>query len=721
MPSKPRKPRHEPASPAGAQSRPRRRTLAAAIAAALLLAGAFALLRPRPQARREAGLNVLLITVDTLRADSVGAYGNARAQTPWMDRLAAAGVRFERAYAHNVVTLPSHANILSGLTPPRHGIRDNGGFRFPADRDTLATLLARAGYRAGAFVSAFPLDSRFGLARGFDVYDDRFSNVDTHTAFVMEERRGGDTVALARRWMAQEANRPFFCWVHVYEPHFPYAPPEPFASRFAGAPYQGEVAATDAALGSLLQPLLEAGSGDRTIVVLTADHGESLGEHGEMTHGIFAYEATLRVPLIVHAPRLWPPRVVADTVRHVDLLPTILDALALPVPAELAGRSLLPLLAGGPAEAEPVYFESLSSAKNRGWAPLFGTVAGGKKYVELPIPELYDLAADPQETRNLAAAEPQTLERLRATLFRLRGHDPGWSGGRESTEAVERLRSLGYLSGSAPAAKTSYKEEDDPKRLIAVDAEVQSIITRYQAGDLRGAMALAQDVLRRHPTLRLARQHLALLHRESGNLPAAVDSLKTVVAQDPADAEVAALLGVYLNEAGRAGETLALLEPYAKRPDPDIDVLTAVGVAFAQTGQPARALQTFERARQVDPSHAMTLVNVATVHLGAREYGPAREALLAALRLNPALARAHNALGVIAAETGRTAEAVEAWKRAVELDPGGYDTLFNLGSLLWKSGRAAEARPYLEQFVRGAPRAFYAADVEKVRQWLASS
>jgi arylsulfatase A-like enzyme/thioredoxin-like negative regulator of GroEL len=721
VPSKPRKPRHEPASPAGAQSRPRRRTLAAAIAAALLLAGAFALLRPRPQARREAGLNVLLITVDTLRADSVGAYGNARAQTPWMDRLAAAGVRFERAYAHNVVTLPSHANILSGLTPPRHGIRDNGGFRFPADRDTLATLLARAGYRAGAFVSAFPLDSRFGLARGFDVYDDRFSNVDTHTAFVMEERRGGDTVALARRWMAQEANRPFFCWVHVYEPHFPYAPPEPFASRFAGAPYQGEVAATDAALGSLLQPLLEAGSGDRTIVVLTADHGESLGEHGEMTHGIFAYEATLRVPLIVHAPRLWPPRVVADTVRHVDLLPTILDALALPVPAELAGRSLLPLLAGGPAEAEPVYFESLSSAKNRGWAPLFGTVAGGKKYVELPIPELYDLAADPQETRNLAAAEPQTLERLRATLFRLRGHDPGWSGGRESTEAVERLRSLGYLSGSAPAAKTSYKEEDDPKRLIAVDAEVQSIITRYQAGDLRGAMALAQDVLRRHPTLRLARQHLALLHRESGNLPAAVDSLKTVVAQDPADAEVAALLGVYLNEAGRAGETLALLEPYAKRPDPDIDVLTAVGVAFAQTGQPARALQTFERARQVDPSHAMTLVNVATVHLGAREYGPAREALLAALRLNPALARAHNALGVIAAETGRTAEAVEAWKRAVELDPGGYDTLFNLGSLLWKSGRAAEARPYLEQFVRGAPRAFYAADVEKVRQWLASS
>jgi arylsulfatase A-like enzyme/Tfp pilus assembly protein PilF len=694
---------------------------AAGAAALLLLAGAALFLRPRGGVRREAGLNVLLVTVDTLRADSLGAYGNPRVPTPWMDKLAANGVRFERAYAHNVVTLPSHANLLSGLHPVQHGVRDNGGFRFPADRETLATLLKKEGYRTGAFVSAFPLDSRFGLGRGFDVYDDRFTNVDTHTAFVMEERRGADTVERARAWIDGDATRPWFCWVHVYDPHFPYAPAEPFASRFAGTPYLGEVAAADAALASLLEPILAAGADGRTLVVLTADHGESLGEHGEMTHGIFAYEPTLRVPLVIHAPRLWRPRVVAPPVRHVDVLPTVLDALGLAAPADLAGHSLLPALAGSAPPAAPVYFESLSSAKNRGWAPLFGTVAEGRKYVDLPLPELYDLAADPGETRNLAATEPQAVERLRATLARMRGEDRGWAGGRESKEAVERLRTLGYLAGAASAPKTTYTAEDDPKRLIAVDAEVQSIIARYQAGDLPGALALARDVVRRYPTLRLARQHLAFLYRESGDLPAALENLRRVVAQEPGDAEVAALLGVYLNEAGRPAETLALLSPLADQPEPDIDVLTALGIAFAQTGQPARALATFDRARQVDPSHAMTLVNVATVHLGARQYDAAREALLAALRLDPGLARAHNALGVIAAETGRTAEAVEAWKRAVELDPQAYDTLFNLGVLLRKSGRAAEARPYLERFVAGAPRVFYAADVEKVRQWLAAS
>ena len=270
--------------------------------------------------RREAGLRVLLVTVDTLRADALGAYGRAGAETPWMDRLAAEGVRFAEARAQNVVTLPSHANILSGRYPPDHGVRDNSGFRFPAGQETLATVLKAQGYRTGAFVSAFPLDSRFGLDRGFDVYDDRFANVDTHTAFEMEERSGPETVALARDWIRAQGDSPWLCWVHLYEPHFPYAPPAPLRERFAAAPYQGEVAAADAALGPLLEDVLVGG--DRSaLVVLTADHGESLGEHGEPTHGIFAYEATLRVPLVLHAPRILRPRVVREPVRHVDVLP----------------------------------------------------------------------------------------------------------------------------------------------------------------------------------------------------------------------------------------------------------------------------------------------------------------------------------------------------------------------------------------------------------------
>ncbi len=316
-------------------------------------------------------VNVLLVTIDTLRADALGASGNPKASTPWMDRIAALGLRFDRAHAHNVVTLPSHANILSGRYPFVHGVRDNAGFRFPDTVDTLATVLKGRGYRTGAFVSAFPLKARFGLARGFDEYDDRLSGA-ARPAFLEQERSGAETVAKARTWLGRESSAPTFCWVHLYEPHFPYTPPEPFASKFADNPYAGEVAAADAALGTLVGPILDAGSSSRTVIVLTADHGESLGEHGEATHGIFAYEATLHVPLIVYAAGSVRPGVRSDLVRHVDIMPTVLALLHLPVrggpgrpqPARAAGgrrrrtlvfRSLLrraePRLGSGPRRA----------------------------------------------------------------------------------------------------------------------------------------------------------------------------------------------------------------------------------------------------------------------------------------------------------------------------------------------------------------------------------
>ena len=348
--------------------------LALGAAAAVLVRSRVPGERHGPAPAGEAGLSVLLITIDTLRADAVGAYGDARAATPWMDRLAAGGVRFDAAHAQNVVTLASHANILSGGYPWQHGVRDNAGFRFPAGRDTLATLLKGRGYRTGAFVSAFPLDARFGLARGFDVYDDRMAAAPAGPGFVEPERSGAATVALARRWLAEGAG-PSFCWVHLYEPHYPYRPPEPLASRFAGDPYRGEVAAADAALAPLLEPILAAGTEGKTLVVLTADHGESLGEHGEATHGVLAYEATLRVPLLVFEPRLFGPRAVAEGVRHVDLLPTILEALAIPVPPGLPGRSLLPALSGGaPGPVATSYFEALSGQLHRGWAPVRGVI-----------------------------------------------------------------------------------------------------------------------------------------------------------------------------------------------------------------------------------------------------------------------------------------------------------------------------------------------------------
>jgi arylsulfatase A-like enzyme/Tfp pilus assembly protein PilF len=671
-----------------------------------------------PAIRRDATQNVLLITIDTLRADALGSYGNRQVATPWLDRLAAAGARFTEAHASTVVTLPSHANILSGLYPFRHGVRENAGFRFPQQTDTLATLLKARGYRTGAFVSAFPLDARFGLTRGFDVYDDRFPKSEDHTAFRVAERRGVDTVAVATAWIASRGSEPWFAWVHLYEPHFPYTPPEPFASRYAQAPYLGEVSAADAALGPLLQPILD-GTGGGTLVVVTGDHGEALGEHGEMTHGLFAYEGTLHVPLIVYQ-RSMTPRTIADPVRHVDIVPTVLDLLDAKPPASLDGRSLAGLLSGSSEAASATYFESLSASINRGWAPLYGIARGPLKYIDLPIPELYDLAADPGETRNLADARAADVRELQRLLAATRADDKGATPARESAATRDLLRSLGYASGS-PMAKTHYTDADDPKRLVAIDREVDEVVSRYQRGDLRGAISLGEHVVSERPDMPLSLVHLAFLYNEAGDHPKAAATIRRALALNPAAEDVAALAGAYLTEAGLPDEAIQRLDPYVRRSDPDVDVLIAYGVALASAGHRREALDAFERARAADPANGLPLANAATVYLMNGDRDKAVAAFTDALKIDPALARAHNGLGVIAAERRDYPAALEHWRRAVELDPRDFQTLFNLGDLLITLGRPAEARPYWERYLATAPVASEAADRARVRRWLTSN
>jgi arylsulfatase A-like enzyme/Flp pilus assembly protein TadD len=693
------------------------------LAAGLCLAGALVWQRQRHPAgtgegRREESLSVLLVTVDTLRADALGSHGHPGGATPVMDQLAAGGVRFASARAHNVVTLPSHANILTGRLPTAHGIRDNAGFRLADDVPTLATLLKARGYRTAAFVSAFPLDSRFGLARGFDVYDDRLGGGER--TLTMQERRGRETVAAAKAWLDAQPG-PTFTWVHVYDPHFPYAAPEPFASRFAGAAYQAEVAEADDALGTLLRPLIAEGAGGRTLAVLTADHGESLGEHEEETHGIFAYEATLRVPLILYQPRLFEPRVVDEPVRHVDLLPTILDALALPVPEGLPGRSLLALAAGGALPPADTYFEALSATLNRGWAPLHGAVRGATKYIELPLPELYDLAADPAESRNLAAKEPERVREMQALLRRMRAADVGGQRRAEDSETRERLRALGYLAASTAAPAKAFGEADDPKGLMALDRQLERSLGLYARGDLAGALAACEDLVRQRPDMALAQGHLGFLRRQAGDLSGAAAALKRALALNPEDAETAALLGVYLHEAGRAAEAAQLLAPYAAEPQPDLEVLNAYGIALTSLDRHGEALAAFARVVAIDPSNVLARVNTGVVHLVQGDLGRARAAFGAALELDPRTARAHNSLGVIEAREGNPDRAAAHWREAVRLDPADYQTLFNLGMLLWKQGRRSDARPYLARYVAEAPRGREDADVSRVRAMLAAA
>jgi arylsulfatase A-like enzyme/Tfp pilus assembly protein PilF len=685
---------------------------------------------------RDPAQNVLLVTIDTLRADALGAYGNNQVSTPWLDRLAANGVRFTAAHASTVVTLPSHANILSGLYPFRHGVRENAGFRFPAGTDTIATLLKARGYRTAAFVSAFPLDARFGLTRGFDRYDDRFAKGETHAAFRVPERPGAETVAAALAWIrgdepagrsggsptvaVRNDQQPWFAWVHIYEPHFPYVPPEPFASRFQAAPYFGEVSAADAAIGPLLQPILDAGAGRATLVVVTGDHGESLGEHGEMTHGLFAYEGTLRVPLIVYQPHLFGPRTIDEPVRHVDILPTILDALGAPMPSMLDGRSLLPLVTGSPGTPTATYFESLSASINRGWAPLYGVAKGSLKYIDLPIPELYDVASDPSESHDLAAARPDDVRELQRLLAGLRAGDRGAAAGRESAETREQLRSLGYVAGAA-MRKDHFTDADDPKRLVHLDRAIEEVVSRYQRGDLRGAIAMAEDIVQQRPDMPLALVHLAFLYNEAGDHRRAAGTIDRALALNPAADDVAALAGAYLTESGQFDKAVKRLEPYVRRPDTDLDVLIAYGVALASAGRRREALDAFNRARSVDPGNGLPLVNTATVYLMAGDRDRAAAAFTEALAIDPTLSRAHNGLGVIEADRGNLAAALEHWRKAVALDPRDFETLFNIGDVLIRLGRSAEARPYWRQYLATAPPALEAKDRERVNRWLASN
>ena len=672
----------------------------------------------RGAVERDPGLSVLLITIDTLRADALGAYGG-KAATPWIDRLAREGVRFDTAHAHNVVTLPSHANILSGQLPLVHGVRDNTGFRFPGEQQTLATRLKTLGFRTGAFVSAFVLDSRFGLDRGFDVYDDRTTGLETQSPFQVPDRRSDETVALAKAWIEAQGDAQFFAWVHLYDPHYPYRPPEPFASRFPGDPYHGEVSAADAALEPLLGPILNGPRKGKVLVVFTSDHGEGLGEHQETTHGVFAYESTLRVPLILWSHTL-RPRVMSAPVRHLDIVPTVLDALGQAPPSDLPGRSLLTSAAGEAATASS-YFESLSASLNQGWAPLHGLFDGRLKYIDLPLPELYDLSTDPRELRNLVAVEPQALDRLKAGLARERANDRGSKRGQEDAATLEKLRALGYLAASnAAPARDRYTAADDPKNLIEIDERNRQVVTLFNQGGvhLDEAIELVRKNLSERPDMSGANLQLAYLERLRGNLEGAVAAARRAVALKPMDSEAVALLGTYLTEWGRPKEALTYLEPYARVGAVNFDLLTALGLARSALSQWEPAREAFVAARNLDPGHGLASANLGVLELMAGNRQAARAALEHALELDPGIAKAQNTLGVMAAQEGRPAEAIERWKAAVALNNSDYQTLFNLASTLRSAGRLDEARSYFEAYLRVAPKALESRDIARVKAWL---
>jgi tetratricopeptide (TPR) repeat protein len=664
----------------------------------------------------DADRNVLLVTIDTLRADALSSYGGP-ADTPNLDRLAAHGARFTFAHSHAVVTLVSHTTILTGQYPYEHGVRDNSGYRVPPGTVTVATRLKPLGFATGAFVGGFPLVKRFGLSPGFDVYDDKIGEMQGAIDFSLPERRADVVVSRALDWINRQHGR-FFAWVHVFDPHAPYRPPDEWLARYPTQPYYGEVAWTDHALGPLFDRL--ATLPRRTLVIVTGDHGEGLGDHGETTHGMFAYESTLHIPLIVadidpKAARVPRGVVVTTPVRHIDILPTILDAVNAAADRALPGASLLDVIRRGSGGDRPEYFEAMTGTVARDWAPLRGVLVGRDKYIDLPIPERYDLAGDPREQQNLVAADTGRTQVLLNTLRTYNVAPPGRPT-REIEAVAEQLRALGYVSSGPQPDKQTFTEDDDPKHLIKIDQELHNATDAYQHGRYQESIALFQKVLNERPGTADTYKYLAFVYWQIGQPNAAIATLENALQRGLRDREVPVRLGNYLSEIGHAARAVALLE---HMPPDDVDALNALGMAYSQTGRTADALQTFKKVLAIDPSNGFAYQNIGVVQLRAGQLQDAERSLKQALDADPALASAYTTLGVVLASTARKNEAIDCWKRAVELDGTEYRALYNVTVELAAAGRIEEARAYGQRFINTAPPAFYKDDIAKIRGLIA--
>lgn len=656
-----------------------------------------------------AARDIILVTLDTTRADALGYSGNPNVRTPFLDSLASRGIAFTNAHAHNVITLPSHANILTGLYPFQHGIRENAGFVLDPRHVSVASTLRQAGFATGAFVSAFPLDRRFGLDQGFDVYDDNYGKGQASVDFVEQERRGDTTLRAAVEWWRNNEGRRRFLWIHLYDPHAPYAPPEPFLSQYRSNEYLGEVAYVDSILAASLAPILAAEP--RVLTIVTADHGEALGDHGERTHGLFAYESTLRVPLIVTGAGA-PHRQENEYVRHVDIVPTIRDAAGLAPLSTLPGRSLLREIR--PADS---YFESLSASLNRGWAPLTGIIHNHLKYIELPLAELYDLPRDPKEAHNLRDEQRREAEEARQLLAPMLAAS-STSQRTVSAEEAARLRSLGYATGSS-SPRTSYGPADDPKNLVDLDAKMHDSIAAFERHDNAKALQLARELVAARPAMTSGREVLAFMLRQNDRIAEAIAQLEVVVRDPNAADDNRVQLALLYSETGRPREAIALLAPRVQA-SRDPDLMNAYGVALSDDGRDAEAKQQFEKVMSLDPNNAPALQNIGILALRRGERTAARDFLTRALALNPRLPLALNSIGVVFAQSGEMARAVEAWQRAVDVDPRQYDALYNIGLVEGRAGHRDAARHALTRFVETAPASRYGKDIAAARQALLS-
>ncbi len=634
---------------------PSLRSIIAIVATAAIHAAAQTPAKPGP--------NVVLITIDTLRADHVASYGYKQIKTPNIDALANDGARFENAFSVVPVTLPSHSSMLTGTYPMLSGMHDFGANKLSPLQPTIASILKQAGYQTGAVVAAAVLDSRFGLNQGFDFYYDHFDFSRLDEANLDEMERPGNAVAdVALDWLTKNSQKKFFLWMHLYDPHFPYHPPEPYKTEYATHLYDGEIAFADEQVGRLLRFLKENGIYSKTVIVLCGDHGESLGEHGEKTHGFFIYNATMHVPLIIRLPEN-APRIVADPVSLVDLMPTVLGAVGLEIPSQVQGRSLLAEVRGWPVDNNrALYGETYLPRIHFNWSELRGAENTKYHFIDAPRPELYDMAKDPGEIHNLFAEKKAVAEEMRAKLVAM---IRDYSAGREMAEKtgldpalMERLKALGYAAFSGGSDPTiSSRDLPDPKDRVATyelisDAIADSQHQRYQDS---------------------------------------IDKLKLVVKTEPNSVPGHYLQGLDFYRLQRFPEAVDELQKTVQLSPDYALALFNLGMAQAHAGQMDAAIATLQRALHLDSTNFEAAYNLGVAFIQKQQLEQAATALRQSVTIYPDFARGHRALGETLIYLDKIDEAIAELRRAAELAPQEPIMHESLAKALAAKGLTAEA------------------------------
>ena len=674
--------------------------LAAYLTSWVLILGSALAQNPRSaMPRGRPAVNVLLITIDTLRADHVGAYGFKGAKTPTIDALARNALLFERAYSQVPLTLASHTSLLTGTYPFANGVQDFTGQPLKAEIRTVAQVLKGSGYDTAAVVSSYVLDRSWGLDKGFDLYYDVFkggSFVENDPGLV--ERKAGASVDEALRWLRHPRTKPFFLWLHLYDPHSGYEPPEPFRTQFAQSLYDGEIAYSDSQLGRVVSYLQQQDLYDRTLVILTSDHGESLGEHGEKEHGFFVYQSTLRVPLIIKLPASGRVRSrrVSTPVPIMAIAPTILAILDLrdPIRKQFETGSLLDDKSS--AEPREVYSESFYSFSSFGWSPLRTIISEAYQYIEAPKPELYDLRSDPQEITNLVAEQPAVASVLHEDLEkRVRLYAPPESptgASQLNTETVEKLRSLGYMAYRSPlSAEQLASGLADPKDKITDFNAILNAVDEGKLGNTQREHELLSQVQERNPDMYLIPFLLGESALRASDWKGAEASLRRCLQLNSSFDQAMTALARDLHQQGKDDEARQWVDKALQVNPKDLKAWYQKGW-MSITLEPDVAIAAFEKALVIQPSFALAHRDLGILLLQKRRFREAASHLEQAASLGLSHARLYNFLGIAYSRTDRYRDAVKVYTKALDEEPNFAEAHLNLSYAYQKLNRPGDAR-----------------------------